>query len=102
MSTMVTKMYCTPMTKPFADIAARIKWHRGLLNLNQEDYATLIRVKRSALANWEAGHKRVSLDAALVMREKFGLSLDFIYEGIEDALPMSLRKELLDKPIEMS
>jgi transcriptional regulator with XRE-family HTH domain len=99
---MVTEMYCIVMTKPFSDIAARIKWHRGLLKLNQENYAALIRANRSALANWEAGHKRISLDAALIMREKFGLSLDFIYEGIEDALPMSLRNELLDKPIDKS
>ncbi len=99
---MVTGVYCAAMTKPFSDIADRIKWHRRLLKINQEDYAALINVKRSALANWESGHKRVSLDVALIMRAKFGLSLDFIYEGIEDALPMSLRRELLDKPIEMS
>lgn len=95
-------MYLKSMEKAYQDIAARIKWHRRLLKLNQEDYAGLINVKRSALANWEAGHKRVSLDASLVMRAKFGLSLDFIYEGIEDALPMTLRNELLDNPIEIS
>ncbi len=99
---MVTWSYYPIMEKPFKDIAARIKWHRKLLKLNQENYAARINVKRSALANWESGHKRISLDAALAMRAKFGLSLDFIYEGIDDALPMSLRNELLENPIEIS
>lgn len=90
------------MKNPYEDIAARIKWHRNLLDLSQEQYANLIGSKRTALTNWETGQGRVSLDAALALRKKFGLSLDFIYEGIDDALPMSLRKELLDNPIDKS
>ena len=70
--------------------------------MNQTDYAGLLGIKRTALANWETGYNRVSLDTALVMRDKFGLSLDFIYAGIDDALPMSLRNALLENPLEIS
>lgn len=84
--------------RPFADIAERIKWHRETVGLNQEDYAKSIGVKRSALSLWEAGTHRMSLDGALALRNKYGLSLDFMYEGIDDALPMTLRNAWRDRP----
>lgn len=84
---------------PYADIAERIRWHRALEGLNQLEYARLAGVKRSQLSNWETGQQRVSIDGALALRRTYGLSLDFIYEGIDDALPMSLRQALRDKPL---
>ena len=38
------------------------------------------------------------LDGALALREQFGLPLDFIYLGIDDALPMTLRRAWRDRP----
>jgi len=83
--------------RPYADIAERIKWHRKTVGLNQAEYATSIGVKRSALSLWEAGTHRLSLDGALALRNKYGLSLDFMYEGIDDALPMTLRNAWRDR-----
>lgn len=77
--------------KPFGDIAARIKWHRSLEALNQQDYAGRAGIKRSQLSNWESGDQRASLDGALALRRTYGLSLDFIFEGIDETLPMALR-----------
>lgn len=84
--------------KPFGDIADRIRWHRALEGLDQRDYATKIGVKRAALSNWESGDYRLSLDGALALRRTFGLSLDFMFEGIDDALPMTLRMAWRDRP----
>lgn len=84
--------------RPFIDISERIRWHRALMRMNQEEYASSIGVKRSALSLWEAGTHRLSLDGALALRSKYGLSLDFMYEGIDDALPMTLRNAWRDKP----
>lgn len=85
--------------RPHLDIAERIKWHREkVVRMTQADYAISLGVKRSALSLWEAGTQRVSLDGALAMRTKYGLSLDFMYEGIDDALPMTLRNAWRDKP----
>ncbi|WP_145398567.1 helix-turn-helix domain-containing protein [Paracoccus sulfuroxidans] len=86
--------------RPYADIAERLKWHREtILNIGrQQDYADSIGVKRSALSLWEAGTHRLSLDGALALRAKYGLSLDFMYEGIDDALPMTLRNAWRDRP----
>lgn len=83
---------------PFQAIADRIRWHRSLEGLSQTDYATRAGVKRSQLSNWETGQQRVSIDGALALRRKYGLSLDFIYEGIDDALPMTLRQAWRESP----
>lgn len=85
--------------RPHLDTAERIKWHReNVVRMTQADYAVSIGVKRSALSLWEAGTHRLSLDGALALRTKYGLSLDFMYEGIDDALPMTLRNAWRDKP----
>ncbi|MCG7574876.1 helix-turn-helix domain-containing protein [Phaeobacter sp. CNT1-3] len=88
----------TDNEKPFSDIAARLKWHRALEGLNQADYASKAGLKRAQLNNWESGDYRLSLDGALALRDTYGLSLDFLYVGIADALPMTLRKAWIDRP----
>lgn len=84
--------------KPFADIAERIRWHRALEGLNQAEYAERAGIKRSQLSNWETGDYRISLDGARALRKTYGLSLDFIVEGIDDALPMTLRQAWRQRP----
>lgn len=84
--------------RPFADIAERLKWHRDILGLKQEEYASSIGIKRPAYSLWEAGTHRLSLDGALALRRKYGLSIDFMYEGIDDALPMTLRNAWIERP----
>lgn len=84
--------------KPYGDIAERLRWHRDLMQLTQKDYAARIGQKRATLNNWESGDYRLSLDGALALRQTFGLSLDFMYEGIADALPMTLRQAWMDRP----
>lgn len=85
--------------KPFQDIAERIRWHREQVEkVNQADYGKRAGLKRSQVSNWETGDSRVSIDGALSLRETYGLSLDFIYEGIDDALPMTLRAAWRDRP----
>lgn len=86
--------------RPFEEIARRIVWHRTEVEkVRQLDYAEMIGVKRAALNNWESGDYRLSLDGALAMRKRFGLSLDFMFEGIDDALPMTLRQAWRDRPL---
>lgn len=84
--------------KPFGEIAMRLRWHRELLGLTQKEYAEKIGQKRATLNNWESGDYRLSLDGALALRKTYGLSLDFMYEGIDDALPMTLRNAWIDRP----
>jgi transcriptional regulator with XRE-family HTH domain len=93
--------HCQGMTedKPYADIGHRLRWHRDLLGVDQAVFvAKLPSVKRQAYSNWESGSTRLSLNGALEIRRAYGLSLDFMYEGIADTLPMSLRQAWLDRP----
>lgn len=86
--------------KPFGDIAYRLKWHREVVEqLTQAAYAKKAGLKRPQLNNWESGDFRLSLDGALALRRTYGLSLDFMYEGIDDTLPMALRAAWRDRPL---
>ena len=85
------------MANPFSDIGARVQWHRKLIGMTQVEYAEKLGVKRPNLALWETGVNRVGLDSAIKMRQLWGVSLDFVYEGIDDALPMTLRQQWHDR-----
>lgn len=85
--------------KLYPDIAERLRWHRDLLGVDQEELVRPLKgVKRSAYGNWETGTSRLSLDGALELRRVYKLSLDFMYEGIADALPMTLRMAWMERP----
>jgi transcriptional regulator with XRE-family HTH domain len=43
---------------------------------------------------FESGHRRISLGIALLIYERFGISLDWIYCGDASGLPASLQKKL--------
>ena len=88
------------MEKPYSDIAKRLVWHRALLGFTQKEYAEKAGLKRAAINNYESGDFQIGLAAARALRKTYGLSLDFIYEGEAEALPMNLRKALLDSPLE--
>lgn len=87
----------TYIRRPFSDIAERLVWHRlGVVGLTQMKYAEQLNISRPEWNSWEKGHDRLTLDAALVLNTRYGLSLDFLYLGISDALPMTLRNAWLD------
>lgn len=88
----------TTRPRPYAEIADRLKWHRDLMGMTQQEYADQLNVKRARYSRWEGGIDRLSLDGALVLRAKYGLSLDFLFEGIDDALPMTLRNAWIGRP----
>lgn len=84
--------------RPFADIAERIRWHRALEGVDQKTYAAKAGLNRNQLSNWESGDYRISLDGARALRKTYGLSLDFIIEGNDEALSMTLRKAWRERP----
>jgi transcriptional regulator with XRE-family HTH domain len=78
----------------FKDIGDRLRWHRDLLGLSQDDYSKLIQTERPIYSHWETGRSRLSLDGALRIREKHGLTLDFLYTGDDNTLPLAFRHAL--------
>lgn len=77
--------------RPFLDIGERLKWHRiQVEGSKQSDYAETVGLSRNRYANWEAGTHRLSLDGALALHRRFGLSLDWLYTGDDGALSLPL------------
>ena len=85
-------------TRPYRDIANRLKQARYALGLNQTEFAATAGLKKSQVANWEGGLHRPSLDACIALRETYGLSIDFIIFGNLDALPHKIARALLSNP----
>ncbi|MCF3934314.1 helix-turn-helix domain-containing protein [Acuticoccus sp. M5D2P5] len=83
--------------RPWADVAERVTWHRKVVEqMNQDRYGEILNAKRSQLSNWETGTHRLSLDGAIALNRAFGLSLDFLYLGDTNNLPMALRQAWLE------
>ncbi len=80
--------------RPYEDIAIRLRHVRAVEGMQQQDFAESAGLKHSQYKNWESGVYRISLDGALALRKRCGITLEFIYLGDVDSLPMSWRKEI--------
>jgi transcriptional regulator with XRE-family HTH domain len=56
-----------------------IRQYRLLNNYSQEDLAHILHVTVSAVSSWERGLNKPSIDIALVLAKKMGISLDRFY-----------------------
>ena len=78
------------------DIARRIVALREALGYNQSSFATLVEISQPAMNNYEAGIRRPSLEVAIKMRLRTGVTLDWIYLGQREGLPGRLLSVLPD------
>lgn len=85
---------------PHHAIGARLKALRKTTGMRAKEYTDLLDIKYTRYINWESGHRRLLPDEAEVFCEKFGVTLDFIYRGIEAQLPHSLMIALSSKPLD--
>ncbi|WP_118138626.1 helix-turn-helix domain-containing protein [Oceanicella sp. SM1341] len=87
----------SPESHPHQDIGKRLMAVRNHFGLEQSQMATALGVSGSTYNNWETGLSRLSLDGAKRLREKYSVSLDYIYFGDISALATNLAKVLSDK-----
>ena len=82
--------------RPFQDIAERLRAAREAYDpdMDMKTFAEEAGLKHSQYKNWESGAYRIGLDGALRLRTRYGLTLEYIYIGDVDSLPMSWRKDL--------
>ena len=66
--------------------AARLALERDVL----DHYAREAEIPSTHYCEHETGVRRITLDSALALKRKFGLSLDYIYDGDFDQLPHQL------------
>lgn len=80
---------------PYLEIGKRLtairKWQSSL---NQKDWAELHGFSPTQYNNWENGTRRITVDDAQRLCDRYTLLLDFVYRGNRDGLPDSLLKLL--------
>ncbi|WP_233417047.1 helix-turn-helix domain-containing protein [Halovulum marinum] len=65
----------------FPEIAARLRRLRQIHDMDQTTWAKLNGFQRSQYANWDNGQRRIPIEAATVLCERYGVTLDWIYRG---------------------
>jgi len=84
--------------KPYLEIGKRLRAIRGLTDLTAKDFAEACGFNETQYSNWENGYRRPLPEAAAVLVDKFGVTMDFIYLGRDTALPYNLRTALSSSP----
>ncbi|MCA0963303.1 helix-turn-helix domain-containing protein [Salipiger bermudensis] len=82
----------------FADIGKRLKAVRKFYDLGSKEFAEQADVSPKSYSQWERGSGRVSVDGAMKLQARYGISLDFIYLGRVDTLPNSLAEAVSSRP----
>jgi len=77
------------------EIAKRLRLTREALGYTQKRMAELAGVGLTAWNNWERGKgQRISIDSALALWFSTGLTLEWIYQGDIESLPVRLAKKI--------
>jgi transcriptional regulator with XRE-family HTH domain len=92
-------MSIEPKSGKFADISNRLRAVRKYYDLNSKDFAEQAGVPPKSYSQWESGQFRVSIDGALKIQSRYGISLDFIYTGRLDTLPNRIATALSSNPL---
>lgn len=83
--------------KTHADIGRRLKVTREYLDVSQVDFAASAGLKSAMMSRCESGDARLSVDAAILLCERYDLTLDWIFRGQEGTLEYDFVDGLLKK-----
>ena len=72
----------------------RLKKVRLALGLSQVRLCKKLGVKQNAYSAWENGKLLIDPYVACTLATIFGVSLDYIYRGVEKDLPPDIRKNI--------
>ncbi|MCB2012191.1 MAG: helix-turn-helix transcriptional regulator [Geminicoccaceae bacterium] len=79
------------------DVGERLAATRRALELTQEQLAEQVGVSRGALGNWEQGTRLPDPAAMLRLKQRHGVTLDWIYGGDPSGLPQRLTSRILGR-----
>ena len=82
--------------RPGMEISAKrlVRTRLALGYMTQSAFAEQLGIGSPQYSVFESGKRRISLGVALLIWEKFGVSLDWIYCGDAAGLPAALYKKL--------
>lgn len=75
-------------------IAERLMMIRSALNMTQTQFCEHVGISQQALNNYERARRRIDLDQASRITHATGATLDWIYHGKADALPVRLYQKM--------
>lgn len=82
------------MIDPPNTIGERLEKLRDAVDMNTTKIAETLDITHSAWSQYENGTRRISLEVAGKLVERFGVTLDWIYRGDPSGLPMRLAQLL--------
>jgi hypothetical protein len=83
------------------EIGLRLKKFRKWQGLyNQKEFAIEHGFSVTQYTGWEVGHRRIPIEHAAVLEERYRLTLDYLYLGRVSTLPHNLVTALSDNPLD--
>ncbi|MBR9861990.1 MAG: helix-turn-helix transcriptional regulator [Rhodobacteraceae bacterium] len=70
-------------------IGKRLKLLRVALGLKPSEISAVLGIERTYWSRFENGRRPVSMDIAVLLVDRFGVTLDFIYLGKWEGIPFS-------------
>lgn len=91
---------CVSGGKSYPEIGARLGQVRmAFSDLSRVGWADLHGFNRPQYTHWENGTRRIPIEAAEILCNRYGLTLDFIYRGRLESCSASAIKALSGKPL---
>lgn len=75
-------------------IGQRIIAVRKAMNMTAADFARHVGFSTATLSNYETGYRRPELDKAMLLVQKTGMTLDYLYLGDASGLPLRLTSRM--------
>lgn len=72
-------------------IAQRLEWLRHYFGKSQKEFAASLDVLPSTYNNWLRGQHGLSLDGARRIKQRYNITLDFLFFGEAENLPEQIR-----------
>jgi len=86
-----------PSRREIEQIATRLRDARMAINPNQSDFAKGAGLAQNRYNQYETGIRPLTLDAALKLRDAYGLSLDYLFRGDASMVPHALIERLREQ-----
>ena len=77
-------------------ISARLVRLRAALRMSQAEICRAIDVAPNRWNQYESGERRITLEVAGKLRQRFGVTSDWLYFGDESGLPQRLSDKFLE------
>ena len=82
------------MARPYEAIGKRLVQLRKVLGISQAEICRQIKCSTTRWSNYEVGDRQITLPIAVKLADEYGASLDWIYRGQRENLPLDLRTRL--------